>query len=61
MSKDLWLKAHEQLIDEAMELDPTLDWTQAYTLTAAGAFDRARDMMANMADEAKERRKYGDK
>jgi hypothetical protein len=36
MSKELWTKAHEELIEEAMEADPTLDWSQAYTLTAAG-------------------------
>jgi hypothetical protein len=30
MSKEMWIKAHEQAIKEAMEKDPTLTWEQAY-------------------------------
>lgn len=58
MSKELWMKAHEELIEEAMEADPSLDWSQAYTLTAAGAHQRMVDKLANAADEAKDLAKY---
>ena len=58
MSKELWMKAHEELIAEAMEADPTLDWSQAYTLTSAGAYERMVEKLANAADEAKDRAKY---
>jgi hypothetical protein len=58
MSKELYMQAHEELIEEAMEADPTLDWSQAYTLTAAGAYERMVDKIANAADEAKDRAKY---
>lgn len=58
MSKELYMKAHEELIEAAMAADPTLTWDQAYTLTAAGAYDRMVDKLANAADEAKDRAKY---
>jgi hypothetical protein len=58
MSKELYMRAHEELIEEAMEADPTLTWAQAYTLTAAGAHERMVDKLANAADEAKDRAKY---
>ncbi|MHB1328006.1 MAG: hypothetical protein ACYC2K_07375 [Gemmatimonadales bacterium] len=58
MSKELYMKAHEELIEEAMEADPTLDWSTAYTITAAGAHQRMVDKIANAADEAKDRAKY---
>jgi len=30
MSKEMWIKAHEQAIEEAMEKDPNLTWDEAY-------------------------------
>lgn len=58
MSKEQYMAAHEELIKEAMDADPSLTWEQAYTLTAAGAYDRMVDKLANAADEAKDRAKY---
>lgn len=30
MSKEMWIAAHEKAVEEAMELNPTLTWEQAY-------------------------------
>ena len=56
--KELWLKEHEKLVEEAMELDPDLTWEQAYTLTAASVDARLVDRLSAMADELKDRAKY---
>lgn len=58
MSKELWIRAHERAVEEAMEADPNLDWTTAYESDkvikradeiyqdrAAAAIDAARDRM----------------
>ena len=56
MSKELWLAAHEALVEE--EMDRTgCDWTTAYERTADKAWDRARDDMADRADHYRQLRK----
>jgi hypothetical protein len=55
MTKELFIKAHEELIEEAMELDPSLTEEQAYTLTAPGAYSRMTDKLADMADYLKDK------
>ena len=57
MSKELYMRAHEQLIEEAMERDPTLTWERAYDTLADAAWDRMRDMWADRIDAAKQRAK----
>ena len=57
MSKELFMKAHEELIAEAMEADPTLTEAQAYTLTAAGAMDRMRSKVEAFYEAADMERK----
>lgn len=50
MSKEMYIDAHEQLIEEWLEEHPGATWSQAYEATADGAWDRARDKLADMAD-----------
>lgn len=58
MSKELWIKAHEQAVDEAMERG--LTWSQAYEsdVVAARADEILQDRIASMIDYARERMKY---
>jgi hypothetical protein len=58
VSKDAWIAAHNELIDEYMEAHPDADWTEAYEKTADHANDRARDKLADLIDEARDRAKY---
>ena len=55
--KDLYIQAHEDLISEAMERDPTLTWNRAYDTLADKAYDRAKDNLADMADNLRQRQK----
>jgi hypothetical protein len=49
MSKELFMSAHEELIEEEMERTGC-DWTTAYELMADRAWDRMTDRLADMAD-----------
>jgi hypothetical protein len=57
MSKDAYIKAHEQLIDEYLEDHPSADWTEAYEKTADKAFERARENYADYIDELRSKEK----
>ena len=59
MSKEMWIKAHEQAIEEAMEKDPTLTWEQAYASLELEkrANELYRDWLADIADWGKDRMK----
>jgi hypothetical protein len=57
MSKELWIAAHEELIDEYLEAHPSADWTEACEKTADKADERARDKYADMVDAARQRAK----
>lgn len=57
--KDMFLKAHDQLIEEYLEKYPNATEMQAIRATQDFAYQRATEMFANMVDEAKDRRKYG--
>ena len=50
MSKELFIAAHEQLIDEALSADPKIEWETAYESTADEAWNRMVDNMAHKAD-----------
>lgn len=56
MSKELYIAAHEALIDEYLEETGTDDWSAAYEATADQAFERMQDQLADRADAI---RKYG--
>lgn len=53
MGKELFVAAHEQLIDEYLESHPSADWTEAYERTGDAAFERMRDNLADRIDYAR--------
>jgi hypothetical protein len=59
VSKEHFIAAHEQLIEEYLERHPEATEAQAYDRTADAAYDRMRDNLADLADHyhdlAKER------
>jgi hypothetical protein len=57
MSKELFMAAHEQLVEEYLEAHPDADWNEAYEATADKAYDRMRDNLADRADALKQRMK----
>jgi hypothetical protein len=58
MSKELFMAAHEQLIEEYLEAHPLADWSEAYERTADHAHDKMIDNIAAAADYERDRRKY---
>ena len=59
MSKEHYMAAHEELVDEEMERTGC-DWQTAYERTADAAHDRMIDRYADMADAMRDRAKYGE-
>ena len=56
--KDLWIAAHERLVERYLEEHPDADETEAYEATVDGTNEEAADMLADMIDAARERAKY---
>jgi hypothetical protein len=59
--KELFIEAHEELVDEYLEAHPTATWQQAYDRTADAAYGRMTDGLADMADTLRDRAKYGER
>jgi hypothetical protein len=59
MSKELYMAAHEELVEQYLEAHPDATWEQAYEATADGAWDRMRDTLADHADNLRKRAKEG--
>ncbi len=59
MSKEHFIQAHEELIEQYLERHPNATEAEAYDKTADGAYDRMTDRLADMADRARDRAKYG--
>ena len=59
MSKELFIAAHEELVEEYFADHPDASWNEAYEKTADAAYKRMVEKFANMIDAAKDRRKYG--
>jgi hypothetical protein len=57
MSKELFIAAHEELIEQYLERHPNATEAEAYEKTADGAYDRYRDNYADMIDRARQRAK----
>jgi hypothetical protein len=57
MTKEMYIEAHEQLIEEYLEKHPEATWDQAYELLADKAYDRYRDNFADLVDQARQRKK----
>ena len=54
MSKEMWIAAHEQLIEEYLEEHPDATEKEASDITAKFASDRAGDIYSGMVDRAKD-------
>jgi len=59
MSKELFIACHEALVEQYMDENSTDDWHAAYDATADKAYDRMRDVLADRADDLRQRRKEG--
>ena len=59
MNKELFIACHEPLVNEYMDENSTDDWQEAYDATADKAYDRMRDVLADRADDLRQRRKEG--
>lgn len=57
MSKELFMKAHEQLIEEYLEEHPEANEDEAYEKTADKAYLRMGNNLADMGDRLRERMK----
>lgn len=57
MSKELYMSAHEDMVDEYIEAHPGVDWQTAYDRTADGAYGRMTDRLADMADNYRDQMK----
>ena len=57
MSKELFIAAHEELVEQYLLGHPDADWSEAYEKTADAANDRYRDKLADMVDAARQRAK----
>lgn len=57
MDKEMFIAAHEELVEQYLNDHPNATWGQAYEATADGAYDRYRDKWADMADAVKQRAK----
>ena len=59
MSKELFMDAHEQLVEEFLEKHPNATWSQAYEATADKAWDRLRENIADRSDYLRMKHKEG--
>lgn len=57
MSKEMFIAAHEALIEEYLEKHPNATEAEAYDRTADHAYDRMRDNLADRIDYLRMRRK----
>ena len=57
MSKELFIAAHEEFIEQYLNDHPDATDAEAYEATADLANDRYRDKFADMVDDAKQRAK----
>lgn len=59
MSKELYIEAHEELVEEYLGEHPGVDWSQAYEATADKAYDRMTANLADRIDYYRQLRKEG--
>lgn len=57
LGKELFIAAHEELVEEYLAEHPDATWDEAYEATADFAYARSRDKFAEMCDAAKQRAK----
>lgn len=56
-SKNLFMDAHEALIEDYLERRPNADWSEVYDRTADAAYGRMQDTLADKADALRQRLK----
>jgi hypothetical protein len=57
MDKELFIAAHEELVEQYMSDHPESTWQEAYDATGDHVYDRYRGTFADMVDSAKQRAK----
>lgn len=57
MSKELFMAAHEELIERYLEQHPGASWNKAYEATADGAYEHMRESLADRIDTLRQREK----
>ena len=60
LGKELFMQAHDELVEIYMEEHPEATWQEAYDKTADLASQRSIDKYADMIDWAHETAKYKD-
>lgn len=55
--KELYIDAHNDLIEEWLEDHPDATWSAAYEATADAAYGRATERLADAADNARKAQK----
>ena len=55
--KELFIEAHEEMIEEYIEAHPGVTWEQAYDICADAAYDRMTDRLADRADRLRQQMK----
>lgn len=55
--KEVFMACHEELVEDAMERNPSLTWQQAYDATADLAHEAMIDRFADAVDMARMRAK----
>ena len=60
MSKELFIAAHEQVIEEYLEEHPEATDAEAYEKTADAAYNRMTENIADLIDRERDRRKEGE-
>lgn len=59
MSKELYMAAHEDAIEEYLGEHPGVDWHEAYEATADAAYARMQSNLADKIDQVRQLRKEG--
>jgi hypothetical protein len=57
--KEIWIAAHEELIEEYLNEHPDATHTEAYHATADHVDDHYKNNLGDMIDAARMRAKYG--
>lgn len=55
--KELFITAHEELVEQYLLDHPNATWDQAYKATSDKAYNHMQDKFADMADTVKQRLK----
>lgn len=57
MSKELYMQAHEELIENYIDSHPNASWQEAYEHTSDNAYNHMRERLADHADDLRQRQK----